>query len=204
ILASPAIQSNRTVLVTSNLTVNGLLDLGSNDMIVHAGNVATVNTKVASAANFAAGYWNGASGITSSAAANDASKKTALGVLRNDNGSASPIYTTFDTQPAAFGDVLVKYTVYGDADLDGAVGSSDFVLLSQNFNLSSANWGKGDFNYDGKVNALDFNLIATRFGSVAPSPPVSGPVLAFASPDLFSQKTVTPNLLSLQDNPAVM
>jgi len=31
---------------------------------------------------------------------------------------------------------------------------------------------KGDFNYDGTVNSLDFNLLATNFNqSIAPPPP---------------------------------
>src|SRR5262249_17885030 len=54
--------------------------------------------------------------------------------------------------------VLVAYTYYGDADLSGTVSSSDFAALAQNFNSTSATWLQGDFNYDGRVNALDFSL----------------------------------------------
>lgn len=58
------------------------------------------------------------------------------------------------------------FTYFGDADLDGQVTTSDFTILSQNFN-SAGVWAKGDFNYDGKINALDFNALATNYGSPA-------------------------------------
>ena len=60
--------------------------------------------------------------------------------------------------------VFVAYTYYGDDNLDGVVGTSDFTTLAQNFNGTGKTWSQGDFNYDGKVNALDFNAIATNFG----------------------------------------
>jgi hypothetical protein len=45
----------------------------------------------------------------------------------------------------------------------------DFTALAAHFNqISGVNYGNGDFNYDGKVNALDFNAIATNFGTTLP------------------------------------
>ncbi len=47
-----------------------------------------------------------------------------------------------------------------DANHDRLVNSADFVALASNFNASSnATFSEGDFNYDGKVNALDFNIL---------------------------------------------
>jgi hypothetical protein len=195
------------VLVTSALTDNGLIDLGANDMIVRGGNVATVNSLVKTGANFVAGYWNGTSGINSSKAANDASQGTALGVLRNDDGSGSAIYSTFDNQPASFGDVLVKYTIYGDANLDGTSNTQDFLRLAQNFNAAIPAWGQGDFNYDGKVNALDFNTLATKFGSAAPAVALgsASPAAALSAPipNLFATKRIASES-SLSDLAAVL
>ena len=68
----------------------------------------------------------------------------------------------------------VKYTYFGDTNLDGTVDTSDFMTLSQNFNSTSALWQTGDFNYDGVVNALDFNAIATNFGKTVLSAPLPG------------------------------
>jgi hypothetical protein len=171
--SSPAF---RTLIVTSNLTVNGLIDLASNDMIVHGGNVQALNGKIAAGANLVAGYWNGPTGISSSSAAADATKSAALGVLRNDNGAGGTLYPSFDGQPSSFGDVLIKYTTYGDADLNGSVNAQDFSSLAQNFNTAGAIWSQGDFNYDGRVNAIDFNALASRFGTVIPAPPLAGPL----------------------------
>ena len=69
--------------------------------------------------------------------------------------------------------ILIRYTYSGDANLDGAVNATDFVLLAQNFNAANANWVNGDFNYDGVVNALDFNALATNFGAT----PIAAPPL---------------------------
>ena len=52
----------------------------------------------------------------------------------------------------------------GDANLDGAVNTTDFITLAGNFGDTGANWLAGDFNGDGVVNALDFNIFATNFG----------------------------------------
>ena len=52
-------------------------------------------------------------------------------------------------------------------------------MLSQNFNKTGTFWNFGDFNYDGTVNALDFNALASNFGFVLPSDP-----LALGSPSL--------------------
>ena len=58
----------------------------------------------------------------------------------------------------------MKYTYAGDANLDGSVNSLDFNALATNFGTSDNLWFNGDFNYDGTVNSLDFNALATNFG----------------------------------------
>ena len=62
--------------------------------------------------------------------------------------------------------VTVMYTYFGDANLDGTVGSNDFDALAAHFGEtdSKVSWANGDFNYDGTVNALDFNALATNYG----------------------------------------
>jgi autotransporter-associated beta strand protein len=66
--------------------------------------------------------------------------------------------------------VTVTRAVFGDANLDGVVNSSDFGALATAFNNSSGTWVTGDFNYDGTVNALDFNTLATNYGATLPAP----------------------------------
>jgi hypothetical protein len=93
-------------------------------------------------------------------------------------GEASAIFTSF---PAVFQgqsvdstSVLVLYTRYGDATLDGLVNLSDFNRLASNFGQSGRVWTQGDFTYDGIVNLADFNRLASNFGLSAsldgPSP----------------------------------
>ena len=64
-------------------------------------------------------------------------------------------------------------TEYGDANLDGKINALDFNVLSSNFGKSSQIWSAGDFNGDGIVNTSDFTTMASHFGFVAPSPDVA-------------------------------
>src|SRR6185369_13085183 len=85
------------------------------------------------------GAWNGTSitggSIISTTAATNGLQNTAIGVAEAaDLGQTG----TF---------ALLKYVVYGDADLDGDVDATDFTALSNNF-ASGTYWAKGDFNYD--------------------------------------------------------
>ena len=52
--------------------------------------------------------------------------------------------------------IEIKYTLLGDANLDGTVNAEDFTPLSHNLSESGAVWDQGDFNYDGTVNSEDF------------------------------------------------
>jgi MYXO-CTERM domain-containing protein len=63
--------------------------------------------------------------------------------------------------------LLLRYTYRGDANLDGKVNAIDFNILASNFGAASKPWVQGDFNYDGAVNTTDFNYIATNFNAAA-------------------------------------
>src|SRR5205814_4330097 len=56
---------------------------------------------------------------------------------------------TFDGLPIDDSTIIVKYTLRGDANLDGKVGFPDLVKLAQNYNNNTgeATWDIGDFNY---------------------------------------------------------
>src|SRR4029077_10306153 len=58
-------------------------------------------------------------------------------------------------------DWILSYTVYGDANLDGRVNALDFNALATNFGRTGRLWEFGEFNYDGIVNTADFNLHAS-------------------------------------------
>ena len=59
--------------------------------------------------------------------------------------------------------LLMKYVLAGDSNLDDAVDTVDFNNLASAFG-SSGTWTTGDFNYDGQVDSVDFNLLAANFG----------------------------------------
>jgi len=157
------------VLTATSLNVSGsgVVDLNDNDMIVDyagASPLASIGNMLAS--GYAGSAWNGP-GINSSFAAAD--NNSALGYAE-----ASEIFSSF---PATFSGqsvdntaVLIKYTFYGDANLDGSVNLQDFNKLAGNFGQAGKRWSQGDFNFDGTVNLIDFNKLAAHFGASGLSP----------------------------------
>jgi autotransporter-associated beta strand protein len=181
-VSNPSVHANRTLLELGTLSFGGAtnawqgrLDLTGNDMDVAAGNgtsLAAITNQVAEGYN--GGMWTGTGGIISSAAAGDSLHLTALGVIQN-NQNGSPIYTAgsnpdlFDGTTPGAGDVLVKYTYYGDGNLDGKVDGSDYSLIDNGFLRHATGWLNGDFNYDGSVNGSDYTLIDNSFNTQSTS-----------------------------------
>jgi hypothetical protein len=54
----------------------------------------------------------------------------------------------------------------GDADFDGKVQFSDYVILAENFG-GEGSYGQGDFDCDGLVQFSDFVILANNFGQTA-------------------------------------
>ena len=65
------------------------------------------------------------------------------------------------------------FSLTADANHDGRVNALDFNALATNFGLSGRTFTQGDFNYDGQVNSMDFTLLATRFSNVIAAAPLS-------------------------------
>jgi hypothetical protein len=93
--------------------------------------------------------------------------------------------TSFDGITLGENAVLVKYTLLGDANLDGTVNFNDFSIL-QNHYGQAGGWSSGDFNYDGTVNFNDFSILQNNYGSTAESALVVGPSLATAATAMTS------------------
>jgi hypothetical protein len=111
--------------------------------------------------NLASGYWDG-KGIVSSLAAADTNFYTAVGVL--DNSLAG--YTEFGGATGLVGtEILVRYTFYGDADVNGVVDfDNDYILWQTGFLNNYTGWVYGDFNHDGVVDFdNDYILWQTLF-----------------------------------------
>jgi autotransporter-associated beta strand protein len=167
--------------VTGNWTSK--LDLTNDSLVVHGGDLGTVTNQVQQ--GFAGGTWQGSFGITSSTAAADATHLTALGAIINDaNGafSGTPLYGSGGSLASNFegtfpldGDVLIKYTYYGDTDLNGQVDGSDYSRIDSTYvdegftngipSTQISGWFNGDFNYDSVVDGSDYTLIDNTFNS---------------------------------------
>jgi hypothetical protein len=159
--------SDRTVMVLNSLAVGstGQLDLGGNDMIDQSDGLSAVNNLIASGFNAGGSFWAG-DGITSSLAVT--TPGMALGIELNDtkpDGTGTAIVSSFDGVPVGIADVLVKYTRFGDADLDGSVTAADYLAIDNGFNSGGtlSGWQNGDFNYDDQINGDDYTLIDNSF-----------------------------------------
>jgi autotransporter-associated beta strand protein len=158
-----------TAISVGTLTIGtgGQLELNNNALVVASSTLSAVNTLVKEGYN--SGRWNGTTGIISTAAGTNASHLTALGVIQNStNGSPSGpvLYTSLDGQTGLTdGDVLVKYTYYGDANLSGKVDSADYTRIDGGYLNHLTGWFNGDFNYDNVVNGSDYTLIDNAFNT---------------------------------------
>jgi autotransporter-associated beta strand protein len=156
----------------------GKVDLGNNDLVVQNGSLTTITNQVKT--GYKTGNWQG-NGIISSAAAGDPTRLTTLGVIQNSvDGTATgtvlyasgTTFGAFDGATAsADTDVLVKYTYFGDTNLDGKVDASDYsridaaFLANQSAPGTYSGWYNGDFNYDGVINGSDYTLMDNAFNT---------------------------------------
>jgi autotransporter-associated beta strand protein len=150
----------KAVTVTTLATnASGKFDLTNNSMVVKAMTSGQVRALIVPAYN--AGAWNGPTGLTSSTAAGG----TSTGIGYADNAVLG--LTSFKGVDVGPADVLVKYTYYGDADLDGDVDGNDVGRWATNFTGSGGSttktWAEGDWDYDGDVDGNDVGRWAVNF-----------------------------------------
>jgi hypothetical protein len=157
--------ANKVLTMSSiGITGNGALNANDNDLIVDYTGATPLNAiRSLLAAGYNAGSWNGAGGLNSVTALANPQHNTGLGFAE-----ASAVFTSF---PATFGgqsvdntSILIKYTAYGDANLDGSVNLAYFNRLASSFGQSGRNWSDGDLDFDGDVDLSDFNRLASDFG----------------------------------------
>ena len=139
----------------------GTLDLLDQDLIVQNGSYATITGLIAAARN--GGAWD-KPGITAAAAPFATPKNTTLGTLTGAQLLGLGV-TTFGGFDVAASDVLVKYTYYGDTDLNGQVNFDDYARIDNGFNNGGNEWFEGDFDYNGVVNFDDYSLIDQAFNT---------------------------------------
>jgi fibronectin-binding autotransporter adhesin len=109
------------------------------------------------------GNWD-QNGITSTAAHNDPSFQHGLGYV--DSGLS----------------LTIKYTQYGDGNLDGTVNSSDFQHFLDGIANGGSTWLQGDYTYDGVVDlGNDFALFLENYLGDGNSPAELGAIVEASS-----------------------
>jgi hypothetical protein len=154
------------------------LDINNNHFFVNYGSnadpVATIRAYLVSGR--AGGAWNG-TGIDSTAAALPANNHYGVGYADGKDGIVSGLSS---------GQIEIKYTLLGDADLDGSVTGSDFTELVGNLGKSGRVWDQGDFDYDGLVTGSDFTALVGNLGKSATGAAVEIPASDYAAIDAFA------------------
>ncbi len=67
------------------------------------------------------------------------------------------------------GDLILRYTLRGDANLDARVNFDDLLILAQNYSPSTTGrlWTQGDFDLNGLTNFDDLLTLAQTYGQTA-------------------------------------
>jgi len=179
------------VYADGTVETGGTLDLAAGHLVVDYRGASPFTAILAQvAAGCSGGAWDGA-GVTSSHAATHPQALTAVGVIDNSDPEIGiGGLAAFAGAPVDATSVLVGYTWYGDANLDGVVDSNDYDRIDSNWLLWTAEgrlppggfrWAVGDFNYDGTIDSNDYDKIdnAWLFSNGAPlsggSPPAPTP-----------------------------
>jgi hypothetical protein len=150
-----ALPSAGAVLALSgalSLVTSGKLDLTKGQLTVTSATTALSVIQGYLTSGYSGGNWNGTSGIVSSAAATSGKTKS-LGYA----SSGDPVAITIPS-----GQIVVKYTSAGDADLSGTTDFNDFLALQNNFN-KAGNWAHGNFDYSSLTDFNDFLILQNNF-----------------------------------------
>ncbi len=169
--------SGASTVTSLTITGSGALNVANNGLFIDfsgADPVSTIAGYLTSGYN--GGAWTGA-GINSSAAATTSGY--ALGYADGSDGVVSGL---------SAGQIEIRYTLYGDAELNGSVTGNDFTILSSNLGKSLSGWDEGDFDYAGDVSGDDFTLLVSNFGKSAIAADIALPAMNLAS----TETTVTP------------
>jgi len=148
-----AASSGTSIVDALNVAAGAQLNLNDNSVVIRSGNLAQITDQIRAGLSGSAGI---------AGAVGDANLR--LGAIANGT-IGSPIYGEFENVTGLMGgEVLLRSTIIGDLNLDGAVTIADVLDLSSNLNKTNATWQMGDVNYDGLVSISDYLDVAAHFG----------------------------------------
>jgi hypothetical protein len=61
------------------------------------------------------------------------------------------------------GNVVIRSTYPGDANLDRMINGDDFFAIDSGYASHTAGYGSGDFDYNGRIDADDYFLIDSNY-----------------------------------------
>lgn len=148
-------------------TYSGYLDLWAGGLVVRAGDLAALRDAVAAARQGRGG------GIGSALAGldNPQDRFATVGVRAAGALPGIPALTRFGNFDVGPTDVLLRYTYFGDVDLNGVLDTTDFNVLQARLAAgisTGANWSDGDSDYDGDVDSADWWRFLTAYQAQLP------------------------------------
>lgn len=157
-LAQPSLVSQVALATT------GFLDVTNQALVFRNGDLGTVR-------GLAQNWWNNGirngTGLGSSSAT--AAGFTTIAVFPNVDSDGMTYYSNFGTLTLLTTDLIVRYDYVGDTNIDGVLDGIDAVNILEGMSTGATGWENGDINYDGAVNALDYNLFLAAFNANLPS-----------------------------------
>lgn len=85
-----------------------------------------------------------------------------------DNAARPTAFTSINGVSIDASTVIIRGTLKGDANIDGAVTFDDLLILAQNYSdVAGQTWDRGDSNYDGLVNFDDLLSLAQNYNLTA-------------------------------------
>jgi hypothetical protein len=142
-----------------------------------AANLASVRAQIIAGRGAGGDYKNPAAGITSSTAAANTLGAVGYALASDVRPFTDGVSDVFMGNTVDKSTILVRYTLAGDLNLDGAVDFLDLARLAQSYNVTDGTrqWTTGDINYDGKTDFLDLAKMAQNYNTaLLPSDPISG------------------------------
>jgi ELWxxDGT repeat protein len=157
------------IFTNFDMFVGNTLDVADNGVVFQPIEVSkpTLLTRVTTyvKAGYADGAWDGGGIMSTTAATSGMTTTLALA----DNAVLR--LTELGGVPVDENSILLKYTYYGDIDLNDEVDANDLTVFANNFGRTTgATQIDGDIDFDGDVDADDLTVFANNFGNGVGAP----------------------------------
>jgi alpha-L-arabinofuranosidase len=165
------------------------LNITNNQLFINYGATTDPISSIVAllAKGYNAGAWNGV-GINTTAPLTVGGFQYGLGYADSvDPGNPAALSS---------GTIEIRYTLLGDANLDGIVNGTDFSILAANFGTGATSWDQGNFLYGSSVNGSDFSALSANFGqgvstaAATSTTTVSAPVASTSNDEASTSSTV--------------